>query len=489
MAEKKGFNLGDLLADVSELNTGREQIEYITLDLIDDDPNNFYRMDGLEALADNIAMCGLQQPIRVLQHPSDAGRYMIVSGHRRRAAVKLLAEENPEKWREIACIVEQDAVSPSLQQLRLIYANANTRAMTSAELSEQAVQVEKLLYQLKEEGYEFPGRMRDHVAKAVNASTTKLAKLKVIRENLAFCWQAAYKESTLAESTAYTLAQMPKSWQQLVFDRHGAKPKILYEESVKEYMRRFNDIAKVRCGDRGDIVCSHQVELMKKSCKDLCGNPCGYGDYCCLDCNSLQTCKQSCSHAAAKKKDLKVAAREENIKPMEEKVRREKPTIDFTREVWKRIGIAREASGVSVQEFYEAQQKYYTAAMDDARQKSMENGTAKIDVNTGLPFGCSFPASYGQRLCRVADTLNCSIDYLLGRSEDLRPAGGWQQGNPRNLGQYAVMIRWSKGSKITVEKMEWDGEHWRQFDADIEIFEDSEIFGWMELPEEVQQDA
>ena len=32
------FNLGDALKGVSDLGTGREQIEYIRLDLIDNDP-------------------------------------------------------------------------------------------------------------------------------------------------------------------------------------------------------------------------------------------------------------------------------------------------------------------------------------------------------------------------------------------------------------------------------------------------------------------
>ena len=37
--------------DVSKSDTDRETIEYIGLDLIDDDPANFYRVDGLEELA------------------------------------------------------------------------------------------------------------------------------------------------------------------------------------------------------------------------------------------------------------------------------------------------------------------------------------------------------------------------------------------------------------------------------------------------------
>ena len=160
------FNLADVLKDVPASDTGREQIEYISLSLIDEDPNNFYQLTDVPALADNIALCGLQQPIRVRQ--KEDGRYIIVSGHRRRAAVAMLAEEDPQRWQEVSCIVERDVVSPSLQQLRLIYANANTRKMSPAEISQQAEQVQDLLYQLKEEGYEFPGRMRGHVSEAVS---------------------------------------------------------------------------------------------------------------------------------------------------------------------------------------------------------------------------------------------------------------------------------------------------------------------------------
>ena len=58
MAEKKtGFNLAEALAGVSNLDTGvngREQIEYIDIDRIDDDPNNFYELSGLNELAANM---------------------------------------------------------------------------------------------------------------------------------------------------------------------------------------------------------------------------------------------------------------------------------------------------------------------------------------------------------------------------------------------------------------------------------------------------
>ena len=67
-------NLGELIARaaVSNLDTeNREQIEYIDIDLIDDDPRNFYVLSDLEELAANIELCGLQQPIRVRQGKGD----------------------------------------------------------------------------------------------------------------------------------------------------------------------------------------------------------------------------------------------------------------------------------------------------------------------------------------------------------------------------------------------------------------------------------
>lgn len=208
---KTEFELGDTLAavlgNVSDPDRAPEQIVLIDLPLIDADKNNFYSMDGVEELAANIELIGLLDPLRVRENPDMPGRYLIVSGHRRRAALWTLYEENPEKWGKAPCIVEQPAASPELQELRLIYANADTRKMSSADLSAQAQRVEMLLYKLKDQGMEFPGRMRDHVAEACKVSATKLAELKVIREKLEPDWRRLWEENKINHSTAYTIAK------------------------------------------------------------------------------------------------------------------------------------------------------------------------------------------------------------------------------------------------------------------------------------------
>ena len=63
------FNMGDFaktLGAVPELVTdGRKQIEYIDIDLLHEDPRNFYEVSGVDELASNIALFGLMDPLLV----------------------------------------------------------------------------------------------------------------------------------------------------------------------------------------------------------------------------------------------------------------------------------------------------------------------------------------------------------------------------------------------------------------------------------------
>ena len=168
------FNLAEEMAKqlgrVSESDRGHEEILYVDLSLLDEDKDNFYTLSAVPDLASNIQICGLQQPIRVRK--GESGRYTIVSGHRRRAALAQLVKEGHKEFAVVPCIVEADKVSDAMRELRLIFANSATREMTSGEKAKQAERVEMLLYRLKEEGVEFPGRMRDQVAAACKASST-----------------------------------------------------------------------------------------------------------------------------------------------------------------------------------------------------------------------------------------------------------------------------------------------------------------------------
>lgn len=406
------FDLGAMLRDVSELDTSREQIEYIPLDLIDSDPNNFYRLTDIEDLADNISLCGLQQPIRVRQQ--EGGRYMIVSGHRRRAALDILVANGYERFREAPCIVERDEVSPALQQLRLIFANSNTRKMSDAEISEQSAQIEKLLYQLKEEeGYEFPGRMRDHVSEIVGISKSKLARLKVIREKLSHVWSASWKKGKLNESVAYELSKLPDKWQQVIYRARGENG-YLDAKYIKEFGERFRKIAELKCKKNPANVLCNNAEL--KQTRVASGSPFSvfYCDKCCARCPELSSCKYVCPVHASKAQELRADKRAARKLEIAAEREADRPKVEKVEAIWNRFGTERVSAGCSVKDIKEAMGLHYWND-EQTKYEKLESGTAKISSGTKLPFGIYL--SDISNLIALAELFGCSVDYLLCRTD------------------------------------------------------------------------
>lgn len=204
---------------VSESDTkGGQQVVYLPLDKIDPDPDNFYSLEGINELADSIALIGLQQPLLV-RHGSEPGRYTIISGHRRIAAIQLLQDGEDDSAhlfdRGVPCIIELGSVqitpgsdlAKALQELRLIYGNSATRVLSAAEISKQAERIAALLLQMEKQGYPLPGRMRDHVAKICQVSKTKIARLHAIRKNLQPELLERFDRGELNESVAYRISQ------------------------------------------------------------------------------------------------------------------------------------------------------------------------------------------------------------------------------------------------------------------------------------------
>lgn len=482
------FNIADILKDVSSPDTGRDQIEYIRLDLIDADPNNFYKLSDLDNLANNIALCGLQQPIRVRRNPENPERYVIVSGHRRRAAVELLAKEEPEKWQEVSCIIEQDAVSPSLQQLRLIYANANTRTLTSWEVSQQVEQVKNLLYKLKEEeGYEFPGRMRDHVAEAVGVSKTKIARLKVIRENLSPLWFERYQDNNLNESTAYALAKIPPEYQTLIFEGLAATNRLscIYESDVARHEKRYGQIEKLNCGLDCGMPCANARAKMMKAV-NVASWEAFHCDKCCAECPDLKTCKMACHKLADKVKKLKDDARAAKREEKAAQEKEERPKIRKIQELWSRFGYLRQQTGKSVQDVMHASKMYYGKS-DEKKYQDHEDGYAKITVGTALPYSYNCGLSDVERLVALADLFGCSLDFMLCRTDVPQIATGSEltckKTDPEKTGDYLLILDQGYGTR-TYEKWTWDGCVWKDCVGSHDPMIDGEIIGWIPLPKE-----
>lgn len=469
-------------------DSGTKQIEYIDIDLLHEDPRNFYEVSGVDKLASNIALFGLMDPLLVRN--VEDGTVQIVSGHRRHAALRKLVEEGHEDLRQVPCIRVQGEASPALQELQLIYANSDTRKMTSADIGKQAERVEQLLYQLKEEGHEFPGRMRDHVAEACKISKSKLSRLHAIRNNLDPVFVPMWESGELSEAVAYALSQLSHEHQVMFLEARKYKKdalKYVYESTVKVSAGYFESLENVDCPKCGGKCNSSQVAAKYSK---LVGAGYYYGPcdrICCEKCSELGKCKAACPLLKDRIAALKADAKEQKRQAKLAQEAEDAPTIAELQALWARFGECRADAGKTVKQFCEAI-KYFYGKTDDESFERHERLDMKFTPNTPTPFQYKVYLDSIRALKAAADLFGVSLDYLLCRTDD--PGGAaapsdaapkWREGDFPTSGLYYVKLRLDDNFVIkevlwydnVLEDLSFHGNR-----AKVE----GEVLGWYPLP-------
>ena len=214
----KAFKITDYLEPSAEPRP--MEITLVKISKIDANWKNFYSVDFLEQdLAESIKVSGLLTPLGVVEGVN--GRYKLISGHRRLRALRFLYErerEDRERWELVPCVVYDTPEDADREELMLIHANAQ-RVKSGPELQKEAVKTTEILVRMKERGVELPGRMRDRVAEALQISSTRLARLEAIKNNLTYPgWQRKWEEQKINESVAYRLSQCSYDEQQTAAD-------------------------------------------------------------------------------------------------------------------------------------------------------------------------------------------------------------------------------------------------------------------------------
>lgn len=493
-------HLAALSADVPKSGTDRMHVEYIDIDRIAPDPDNFYRLSDIDQLAADIELVGLQQPLLV--RPGEGDGVVIVSGHRRHAALRMLVDDGHEELRQVPCIRTEAATSSAWQGLQLIYANAHTRALTSAEISQQAALTEQYLYQLKEEGHEFPGRMRDHVAEVVGTTKSKLARLKVIRDGLAPGVAAKYwagdKTKDLTESAAHALAHLPHGLQERIVAAYRAESKsscgcmYLSERLVTRVAGAVERINALQCASGGGD-CSHRGAMIAHAIRALVKDPwCApmCGTVCCGVCLELGTCKDVCPDFETEQRARKAAARAAQKAAKEEAAERERPQEERIEAIWRRFGQLRRAAGLTVGEYLAAID--CRAAAWDAKAARLEAGVARVNPQTALPYGYSVYLGDVDCWCAAAEALGCSVDYLMCRTDVQRAAppapecqtvlAAWLPGGLTPPEPCWAVADFGAGCANDLRRVAWwDGSAWLFKPRGVKI--EALVIRWLRLPE------
>lgn len=410
------------VAAVSKSDTAKRLIDVDIDDLVSNDAN-FYAVDAdkLEELKNSIALSGIMDPPTVTE--AEDGKYRLISGHRRTAAVRALVAEGREDLRKVPVFVRSPR-SAAMEELELIMANSTARVLSSAEISQAAQRVERLLYDLKEQGVEFPGRMRDHVAAACNVSKTKLANLHAIESNCISDFREMWAAGKIPDATALELSRCEPVLQQRLRDAFARTKDFPTSAGVAKVRELFENGATWRpsitmgyrnCGQcptsRDDATLRHDA---------LCpswGGQCR-GAKCCMDCeyganaSSWNSCDQMCSRAKQYRTDENAAkkAREESAKEKAQRVYR----AGVQRKA-ARLVAAIDAAGLADDE--KLSFANYSEDKSIEKIRAYANGEFGDDYFYGTD-SLDPDAEYVPALCKK---LHCSADYLLGLTDALQP--------------------------------------------------------------------
>ena len=499
----KKFDLGELTralaGDVPESGTeGRDQIEYIDIGLIDSDPGNFYELRDIPDLAGDIETVGLQQPLLV--RPGEDGHVVLISGHRRRAALQLLVDEGKEQFRQVPCI-RKTGGNALVYEMQLIFANAHTRVLTNAEIGKQAARLEEIFYQLKEQGYEFPGRMIDHVAEACNIKRAKLGRLKKIEAHLAPCYKPLWDAGDLPEDTADALAGLPQEVQERI--KRVCPKKVPTANAVRSMGDRLESkrcdyfTVGFRCPDGG--ACTHQDKFFRHDLTCDSWERCD-GAKCCVECNDGGAHKPggmyygaACTEMCAKARAIYEKAKAEK-KDSEEREAAKARSKAVQKAMADAARIVRAADAAGLDDDTKLESTYLPLA-EVGTLRRISQGDIPEEVNNYV-LGEIIPFRT-ETLVGLAQTQHCSADYLLGLTDQLRPAASepgqmvlaaWMPGGLTPPEECEVVADVAAGDGVELRRLlYWDGAvfRFRKSGVDIEV----SVNRWLRLPEVEKEDT
>ena len=214
----------------------RMEQRWVWLNQLEPDEFNekIYNVSGVEALADDIKLNGLLQFPLVRYMPG--GKYMIISGHRRVAAIRLLAKEDPEQWKMIPVILDPDKDDTSAH-IKLISANAVNRELSQGEIMKQTLKMYSLLTEQKKKE-NLPGRVRDMVAKKLNMSAGAVGEYMTIEQNLISYLKQYFLKGELSKAVAVELSKLTTDDQMDWLDRIIAGEKVT-ADGVRQYRQQL----------------------------------------------------------------------------------------------------------------------------------------------------------------------------------------------------------------------------------------------------------
>lgn len=453
--EKRKFNVMDVLGE--QLAGVADTMMEIPVDDIRDNPRNFYPTpdpQALRALMDSIRANGLLEPPTVV--PAGDGTYRLISGHSRMAAIKALREtETPDQWATVLCRV-LPPMSEGQEQAAVIEANRQ-RVKSNALLADEAEKLTAAYIKRREAGEELPGRIRDHVAEALQVKATKIANLSAIKNGLKVPGLVErWKRDEIPEAAALQIARMDIDEQYRLLDWIIDKRRSCTINEVRKFSTCYT-VTRRKCEHTGRM-CENAERMYDHDYR--------YGEWhgsnCCLNCLDRDTCPAACKYVEKKPVEQPEAPA---VNPAAKD-----PRLDYKVMVptfCQRVKELRIQTGMTRKEFAQS-----------------------IDEFPGTYSACENASMCGsEKIAKLALCFGVSTDYLYGLTDELTPPtlpegqlmiAGWMPGstNPAEPGEFAAYVDLGDG-KLLKRFFDWDGQHW-MMSGGIEA--QAPVVWWMRLP-------
>lgn len=452
--EKRKFNVMDVLGE--QLAGVADTMREISIDDIRANPRNFYPTpdpQALRALADSIRANGLLEPPTVV--PAGDGTYRLISGHSRLAAIKALREtETPDQWATVLCRV-LPPMSEGQEQAAVIEANRQ-RVKSNALLADEAEKLTAAYIKRREAGEELPGRIRDHVAEALQVKATKIANLSAIKNGLKVPGLVErWKRDEIPEAAALQIARMDIDEQYRLLDWIIDKRRSCTINEVRKFSTCYT-VTRRKCEHTGRM-CENAERMYDHDYR--------YGEWkgsnCCLHCLGRDTCPAACQYVEKK------PVEEPEKPPLNPAVK--DPRLDYKVMVptfCQRVRALREQTGMSRKDFAQS-----------------------IDEFPGTYSACENASMCGsEKIAKLALCFGVSTDYLYGLTDELTPPtlpegqlmiAGWMPGSttPAEPGEFAVYI--DLDGKLVPQFFRWTGSRWEMRTGTVPQVP---VVWWMWLP-------
>lgn len=208
-----------MLSDTA-LKMNHSSIEQIPISKLKDNPQNFYGLRDIDSLADSIALSHFVEPL-VVEKIDGKDEYLLISGHRRKAAWQKLLDNGTVTDDKLPCMVCDFAPISSLSLSRedcatmyLMLSNMGQRKIRTVDEKLQEVDrlepiAKKIFKSLPNKNSAEIGYFRGFFAtKFMNLSSTSLQRLQALRKLISEA-KAEVDAGTMSLTFASELASLP----------------------------------------------------------------------------------------------------------------------------------------------------------------------------------------------------------------------------------------------------------------------------------------